>query len=311
MRGVAEVRGGLLEPEVVGVASEAARTLPDDAFLQRGGVRIVEHERFLLDLRSPAARAHLDEAVDRLVGELGVGFFKLDFNVTPGAGTDLDAPSVGAGLLEHNRALLTWLHGVLDRHPDLVLENCGSGAMRSDVAMLGVLQLQSTSDQQDPVMYATIAAAAPAALLPEQAGHWAYPHAGMEPELFTFSLVNAVLGRMYLSGHLNRMDAAQRDVVRAAVAAHREVLGSIERAVPSWPLGLPAWEDAWTALALTAGAGVGAGAGASAGAGAGEKRQRRASRSSPVRTRVSGRPKRRKSTLTPEELDNLLGVESW
>ena len=89
-------------------------------------------------------------------------------------------------------------------------------------------------------------------MLPEQAGHWAYPHAGMEPELFTFSLVNAVLGRMYLSGHLNRMDAAQRDVVRAAVAAHREVLGSIERAVPSWPLGLPAWEDAWTALALTA-----------------------------------------------------------
>lgn len=50
---------------------------------------------------------------------------------------------------------------------------------------------------------------------------------------------------------------------------------------------------------------------AEAGAGAGEKRQRRASRSSPVKTRISGRPKRRKSTLTPEELDNLLGVESW
>ncbi|KAF2450453.1 hypothetical protein P171DRAFT_426832 [Karstenula rhodostoma CBS 690.94] len=39
-----------------------------------------------------------------------------------------------------------------------------------------------------------------------------------------------------------------------------------------------------------------------------ERRQRRPSRSSPMKTRIGGRPKRRKSTLTPEELDNLLGV---
>lgn len=39
-----------------------------------------------------------------------------------------------------------------------------------------------------------------------------------------------------------------------------------------------------------------------------EKRPRRNSRASPMKTRVGGRPRRRKSTLTPEELDNLLGV---
>lgn len=47
------VPGLWLEPEVVGVTSTAASTLPDSAFLQRDGVRIREHERFLLDLRSP------------------------------------------------------------------------------------------------------------------------------------------------------------------------------------------------------------------------------------------------------------------
>ncbi|KAF2676954.1 hypothetical protein K458DRAFT_424317 [Lentithecium fluviatile CBS 122367] len=36
-----------------------------------------------------------------------------------------------------------------------------------------------------------------------------------------------------------------------------------------------------------------------------ERHQRRAGRS-PIKTRISGRPKRRESTLTPEELDNLL-----
>ena len=68
---------------------------------------------------------------------------------------------MGAGLLEHNRAHLKWLEGVLDRHPALVIENCGSGAMRADFAMLSRLQLQSTSDQEDFRLYPPIAAAAP------------------------------------------------------------------------------------------------------------------------------------------------------
>ena len=53
--------------------------------------RIVEQERYHLDLRHPAARAHLDEVVDRLVEGYGVRFFKFDYNITPGPGTDHDA----------------------------------------------------------------------------------------------------------------------------------------------------------------------------------------------------------------------------
>ncbi len=37
--------------------------------------------------------------------------------------------------------------------------------------MLGVHTLQSTSDQQDPVLYAAISAALPTAVLPEQGAH--------------------------------------------------------------------------------------------------------------------------------------------
>ena len=103
------------------------------------GERIVEHGRYLLDLRHEAAVKHLDAVVDRLVDEFGVGYFKLDYNVTTGPGTDRDADSVGDGLLEHNRAHLAWLDGVLERHPDLILENCASGGMRSDFAMLSRL----------------------------------------------------------------------------------------------------------------------------------------------------------------------------
>ncbi|GAA2934447.1 hypothetical protein GCM10010458_17360 [Microbacterium luteolum] len=249
------VAGLWLEPEVIGVRSPLAvassgRALPDSAFFSRGGVRLAEHGRHLLDLRDPAARGHVDAVVDRLVADYGIGFIKMDDNTMTGPGTDAGGLAPGAGLLEHNRALLAVIDGWQARHPELLIESCASGAMRLDQAMLSRLHLQSTSDQQDPVMYATIAAAAPAAMLPEQAGNWAYPVAGSSREEMVFALVNGILGRLYLSGYLNRMTADEQALVRAAVDAHRRVLTTIERAVPFWPLGLPAWETPWVALGL-------------------------------------------------------------
>jgi len=239
-----------LEPEVVGVRSPLAATLPDDAFFSRAGVRVVEHGRHLLDLRSPAARAHVTAVVDRLVQEHGAGFVKMDCNTMTGPGSDRDGLAPGHGLLEHARALLDWIDEVQARHPSLLIESCASGAMRMDYAMLARLHLQSTSDQQDPVLSAPIVAAAPASILPEQAGSWAYPRAGDDPELFTLALVNGVLGRMYLSGHLDRMSDAERTRVREAVEAHRTVLTTVARTLPFWPIGLPGWGDGWVATGL-------------------------------------------------------------
>lgn len=246
------VVGLWLEPEVVGVRSPAAERLPRDAFLSRHGQRIVEHERYLLDLRHPAARAHVDEVVDRLVGRYGVGYFKLDYNVTPGAGPDRYADSVGSGLLEVNRAHLAWLDSVLDRHPGLVLENCASGAMRSDFAILSRLQVQSTSDQQDPLRYPPIVASAPMVMLPEQAASWAYPQPEMDEEAAVFALVTGLLGRFFLSGYLNRMSSQQLAVVAEAVTVAKELRTHIATATPAWPLGLPEWDDPAVALALAA-----------------------------------------------------------
>jgi alpha-galactosidase len=247
------VPGLWLEPEVVGVHSAAASALPDSAFLQRSGVRIRERDRYLLDLRSPAARAHLDAAVDRLVAELGIGYFKLDYNVTPGTGTDREAVSVGHGLLEHNRALLTWLDSVLDRHPDLVLENCGSGALRSDFAMLSHLQLQSTSDQQDPLLYPMIAVGSLVHVLPEQAAHWAYPQATMSDELIAFTLCTGLAGRLYQAGLLDRMDADQLALVAAGVAVHKQTRQALARSIPRFPTGLPSWDQRWVSVVFDAG----------------------------------------------------------
>jgi alpha-galactosidase len=247
------VPGLWLEPEVIGVRSPMADKLPAEAFLSRGGVRLVEHDRYHLDLRHPDAVAHLDEVVDRLVGQLGVGYFKLDYNIDPGAGTDVAADSVGAGLLAHNRAHLAWLDRVLDRHPGLILENCASGAMRMDYALLSRMQLQSTSDQQDPLRYPPIAVSAPMSVLPEQSASWAYPQPGMPDEEFAYAVCTGMLGRLYLSGRLDLMSAGQLESVRSAVSVHRDIRTDLANAVPLWPLGLPSWNDPWLSLAMKSG----------------------------------------------------------
>jgi alpha-galactosidase len=242
-----------LEPEVVGVRSPLAESLPPDAFFQRGGRRQVEHGRYHLDLTHPAAVAHLDATVDRLVGEFGIRYFKLDYNINPGPGTTSKVDSAGDGLLAHNRAHLRWLESVLDRHPGLVLENCASGAMRMDYAMLSRLHLQSTSDQQNPLRYPPIAAAAPMSVLPEQSASWAYPQPEMSDEEIAFTLCTGMLGRLYLSGHLDRMSPAQFALVRDGVLAHKEIREDLAQSVPFWPLGLPRWTARWVALGLRAG----------------------------------------------------------
>jgi alpha-galactosidase len=68
--------------------------------------------------------------VERLINEDGVGYIKMDYNTDTLEGTSQNADSLRQGLLEHNRAVLGWLDGLLDRCPDLVIENCGSAGGR-------------------------------------------------------------------------------------------------------------------------------------------------------------------------------------
>lgn len=239
-----------LEPEVVGVDSPAAAALPEHAFFRRYGRPVVEHRRLHLDFRHPAARAHADEAVDRVVAEYGASYLKLDYNINPGVGTELEATAPGAGLLGHARAYREWLIAVQQRHPGLLIENCSSGAMRADYALLSVSHLQSTSDQQDHRLYPPIAASAPASILPEQCGNWAYPAEGMTDAETAFTLVTGLSGRLYLSGFLDRLRPAQTALLNEAVSLHKELRGGLASAEPFWPLGLPAWEDEVVCLGL-------------------------------------------------------------
>jgi alpha-galactosidase len=116
--------------------------------------------------------------------------------------------------------------------------------------MLSRLQLQSTSDQQDPVAYPPIAASSTVAVLPEQAASWAYPQPDMSDEEIAFTLVTGLSARFYLSGHLDHMADEQKALVAEAVRAAKSLRPDLAVSEPSWPLGLPGWDDPWVAGAL-------------------------------------------------------------
>ncbi|KAL4925219.1 putative Melibiase subfamily [Aspergillus undulatus] len=246
------IPGVWIEPEVIGVRSAIANQLPPGAFFQRDGQRVVEKNRYQLDFRHPAVRERMHVVINRLVTEYGVGYFKFDYNIDVTQGTDVDASSPGSAQLDHNRAYLSWVNELHDRFPDLLIESCSSGAQRMDYAMLATHALQSTSDQQDPDRYAAISAALPTAVTPEQGAVWVYPQPSWDDETNAMTVVNALLGRIHLSGRLDLLSEHQFGMVKEGMDVYRSIRGDLPTARAFWPLGLPHWHDEWLALGMAA-----------------------------------------------------------
>ncbi|KAF7592258.1 hypothetical protein BBP40_000460 [Aspergillus hancockii] len=246
------IPGVWVEPEVIGVRSMVAEQLPQDAFFQRNGQRIVEKGRYQLDYRHPDVRERMHAVIYRLVTEYGVGYFKFDYNIEVTQGTDVDCSSPGSGQLDHNRAYLRWVNELHDRYPGLLIENCSSGAQRMDYAMLAVHALQSSSDQQDPDRYAAIASALPTAVTPEQSATWAYPQPEWDDEINAMTVINTLLGRIHLSGRLDILKPHQFELIKQGMNVYRTIRADLPTAIAFWPLGLPHWHDEWIALGMAA-----------------------------------------------------------
>lgn len=244
------IPGVWLELEVMGINCHMAQEVPDDWFFMRHGKRVYDRSRYQLDYRNPEVRAYADSVIDRLIKEYGVGYIKMDYNIEPGIGTDLHADSAGDGMLSHERAYLKWLEAVFKRYPDLVIENCSSGGLRMDYAMLSRYSIQSTSDQDDYRYYCTIAANSPSALTPEQSAIWSYPLREGDREEVVFNMVNAMLLRIHQSGHLAELTQERRDLVKEALDIYKTIRKDIKNSVPIWPIGLSQFHDEWTCLGL-------------------------------------------------------------
>ena len=244
------IPGIWLEIEVMGIRCRLAEQVPDDWFFVRHGKRVYDRSRFQLDFRNPEVRAFADEVIDRFVNEYHVGYIKMDYNIEPGIGTEVDADSFGDGLLGHERAYLQWIDDIFERYPDLIIENCSSGGLRMDYAMLSRHSIQSTSDMDNDRMVATISANAPSVLTPEQAAVWSFPLAGDDREEVIFNMVNAIMLRVHQSGQITQISPDRKALVKEALDTYKRIRPDIRRAFPFWPLGLSKYSDPWVCMGL-------------------------------------------------------------
>jgi len=88
------------------------------------------------------------KVIDKLVTRYHALWIKFDFNVHPGLGCNNTAHGHGEGdgLYWHYMGYYKFLHEVHDKYPQLVIENCGSGGMRTDLGILSCAHYTYMSD---------------------------------------------------------------------------------------------------------------------------------------------------------------------
>lgn len=237
-----------LEPEVVGTFGDASDFWDDDCFLKRFGKRIVSSSRYFLDYRNEKVINKMNKIIDDLVINYGVDYFKFDYNCDCGIGTDVNSDSLGDGLLEQNRAVIGWIKGIKERHPNLILECCCSGGNRMDYLSLSYSDMVSSSDQMNCYIYPYIVCNMLSAVLPEQAAVWSYPvcikdETAITKELVAINMVNSLLGRMHLASKLYKLTKEQFNIVKEGVKFYDYIKQYKSVAVPYLPLGFCGDED--------------------------------------------------------------------
>ena len=263
-----------LEIESASARSEFAKNHPE-LVLKRHGMNIGGDTVFA-DFRTKEVWDRTGAVIDKLYS-MGVRFIKNDYNRTSGIGIDPRDPasepapalcsedsdcveekperSLAENLAEYVKCFRAFIDSVREKYPDLIIENCGSGAMRSDMGTLAHFHLQSVSDQEDFRMMPSIVSGSEVAMPPERCGIWAYPYPSPiydrmtfeRPASFTeryadgreiaYNMVTGLMGLMYLSGRIDRADENGKKLIKEACAIYKKNRAVAADSVPVYPAG--------------------------------------------------------------------------
>lgn len=210
--------------------------------------------RGFFNMKNKKVRAHLMKFIDA-VYEKGVRYIKNDYNQSTGIGSGENGKNFSIENTEQALAFYEFIHEIYEKYPDMIIENCCSGAMRSDTATLKNFTLQSVSDQSYYTNYPSIVQGSLAQMPPEKAGIWGftvplYPHEEYETadfskkqkemldgEEITFNMVSAMMGCMYLSGWLNKADDYNKSLVNESIKVYKGYRDILSRSYAVYPTG--------------------------------------------------------------------------
>ena len=237
-------------------ACEPSRALYKRSCLIHRNGEVVNPSRAHINFESQEARDYLMGIIDRFYN-MGIRFIKNDHNRSTMIGCDDGGDCCAVGLRKVSEAFLSFIDEVRAKYPDLVIENCASGAMRSDNGTLKHFELQSVSDQEYYYMTSSITSGSLAFLPAEKAGVWSYPYPvsfadrennellfGEEfracranGEETVYNMVTALMGSLYLSGRIDRADEFNKVLIKEGVEKFKAVRVHNANAYPIYPCG--------------------------------------------------------------------------
>lgn len=164
------------EIESVGTASELFSRHPEWC-LQYNGKPVSSESwqnRRHLDFSNPAAFNWALEQFDNIYQECGgIDWVKLDYNVNIGSQFDnIGGIALGTALRNHILAYYKWLDTLHEKYPNLVLENCSSGALRMDIGILAHTHTSFVSDETSVNPSLGMAWSSTLEYTPRMINHW-------------------------------------------------------------------------------------------------------------------------------------------
>lgn len=99
--------------------------------LLRYGKPVGLGKRYFYNFKSERVRTYLTERVE-FVYNMGYRYIKNDYNLSTGTGctNNYDGDSPAEGLIENTNAFYDFIDSLYAKFPGLIMENCGSGALR-------------------------------------------------------------------------------------------------------------------------------------------------------------------------------------
>jgi alpha-galactosidase len=210
-----------IEIESAGAASLLRAEHPE-WLMARDGRLVEDNGRFFLDLGNEEAWAYARGVFERL-WDTGFRYFKIDYNVDCSIGCDRGG-SPGEGLVQHVHGLNRLIDDMHESHPAAIVESCASGGNRLD-GLWRHADLCSISDHGvwEGAFHTCPGLAYGLSLVvhPSQMGTWAGVDGTLTLDEIAFRLAAPMLGRVHLTGAVETLDAAQRDLVVEAVAFYK------------------------------------------------------------------------------------------
>jgi alpha-galactosidase len=135
-----------VEPEMVNPDSDLYRAHPDWVLHFPGRSRTESRNQLILDLGREEVYDYLFKALDTLLAENDISFFKWDMNrnsTEPGS-------VVGKAIwYKHVEALYHLMDSLREAHPNVSIQSCSGGGSRVDIGVLGRTDQVWTSDNTD------------------------------------------------------------------------------------------------------------------------------------------------------------------